>query len=125
MDLRRFGSHVRTLGTTASRRQAFSAFLSGLFALLVLGLAAEAGRGKRRRKERSHHRPKRHGASQSDRCGRVHGDARGRKGGGAIFCRTTMPNGSRNDTGCAKGTPCCPTCAETRRCARGQLCCNG
>ncbi|MCC7021248.1 MAG: hypothetical protein IT338_00385, partial [Thermomicrobiales bacterium] len=42
-----------------------------------------------------------------------------------IFCRTTMPNGSRNDTGCAKGTPCCPTCAETRRCARGQLCCNG
>ncbi|MCC7022016.1 MAG: pentapeptide repeat-containing protein, partial [Thermomicrobiales bacterium] len=45
--------------------------------------------------------------------------------GGAIFCRTTMPNGSRNDTGCAKGTPCCPTCAETRRCARDQLCCNG
>jgi hypothetical protein len=29
---------------------------------------------------------------------------------GAIFCRTRMPNGSLNNSGCGKGTSCCPTC---------------
>lgn len=27
---------------------------------------------------------------------------------GAIFCNTTMPDGSINDSGCASGTACCP-----------------
>ena len=26
----------------------------------------------------------------------------------AIFCRTLMPDGSLNDSGCDQGTPCCP-----------------
>ncbi|MGH2618265.1 MAG: pentapeptide repeat-containing protein, partial [Thermomicrobiales bacterium] len=34
----------------------------------------------------------------------------------AIFCRTLMPDGTVNDSGCGKGTRCCPTpdpiCAE-------------
>jgi Pentapeptide repeats (8 copies) len=30
---------------------------------------------------------------------------------GAIFCRTTMPDGSVNNSGCDKGTACCPTAA--------------
>ena len=29
--------------------------------------------------------------------------------GGAIFCRTVMPDGSVNDSGCDKATACCPT----------------
>jgi hypothetical protein len=29
----------------------------------------------------------------------------------AIFCRTTMPDGSINNDGCDNGTECCPTCA--------------
>ena len=29
--------------------------------------------------------------------------------GGAIFCRTLMPDGSINDRDCGKGTACCPT----------------
>ncbi len=29
---------------------------------------------------------------------------------GAIFCRTTMPDGSVDDSGCDDGTLCCPTC---------------
>jgi hypothetical protein len=28
---------------------------------------------------------------------------------GAIFCRTVMPDGAINDTGCTHGTSCCPT----------------
>jgi hypothetical protein len=30
--------------------------------------------------------------------------------GGAIFCDTTMPDGSVDDSGCGQGTSCCPTC---------------
>lgn len=30
----------------------------------------------------------------------------------AIFCRTIMPNGSTNNSGCSKGTRCCRTCIE-------------
>ncbi len=47
---------------------------------------------------------------------------------GAIFCRTTMPDSSTNDSGCAKGTACCPTCiAEGEACGVGigGACCNG
>jgi hypothetical protein len=32
---------------------------------------------------------------------------------GAIFCRTTMPNGDINDSGCRNGTRCCPTSTTT------------
>jgi hypothetical protein len=39
----------------------------------------------------------------------------------AIFCRTTMPDGRRNDSGCNRGTTCCPTCALP--CPEGQRCC--
>jgi hypothetical protein len=28
---------------------------------------------------------------------------------GAVFCRTVMPDGSIDDSGCDNGTPCCPT----------------
>jgi hypothetical protein len=45
--------------------------------------------------------------------------------GGAIFCRTTMPDGSENNSGCDKGTPCCPTCDEDNPCDDGEVCCNG
>jgi hypothetical protein len=31
---------------------------------------------------------------------------------GAILCNTTMPDGSVNDSGCAKTTPCCPPLEE-------------
>jgi hypothetical protein len=41
--------------------------------------------------------------------------------GAAIFCRTTMPDGSRNDSGCGRGTNCCPTCDGP--CPSGQHCC--
>jgi len=40
----------------------------------------------------------------------------------AIFCRTTMPDGSVNNSGCTSGTPCCPTCDTAHLCASG--CCN-
>ena len=46
----------------------------------------------------------------------------------AIFCRTTMPNGNVNNSGCNKGTDCCPTCNRGfgQSCgAPGQVCCNG
>jgi DNA-binding beta-propeller fold protein YncE len=33
--------------------------------------------------------------------------------GGAIFCHTRMPDGTLNDSGCDKGTGCCPTCIGT------------
>lgn len=40
--------------------------------------------------------------------------------GGAIFCRTIMPDGSINDSGCDNGTRCCPTCIE-----EGEVCGDG
>ncbi|MGH2615344.1 MAG: pentapeptide repeat-containing protein [Thermomicrobiales bacterium] len=43
----------------------------------------------------------------------------------AVFCRTTMPDGSINDSGCNRGTVCCPTCDEVNTCPAGQTCCNG
>jgi hypothetical protein len=46
---------------------------------------------------------------------------------GAIFCRTVMPDGSVNDSGCDKGTTCCPTCLALgeRGCRAGIPCCAG
>ncbi len=46
----------------------------------------------------------------------------------AIFCNTTMPDGSVNDSGCASGTACCPTqscvsnadCGPCGRCSSGR-----
>ena len=44
--------------------------------------------------------------------------------GGAVFCRTTMPDGSINNSGCEKGTACCPTCGAGAACPEsGQICC--
>lgn len=44
--------------------------------------------------------------------------------GGAIFCRTTMPDGSINDSGCGKGAACCPTCVPVGgACGEGAECC--
>jgi hypothetical protein len=43
----------------------------------------------------------------------------------AIFCRTKMPDGSINNSGCGNGTACCPTCDERTACPPGQKCCNG
>jgi hypothetical protein len=54
---------------------------------------------------------------------------------GAIFCQTTMPDGSVNNSGCQLGTACCPTslspggggvvgCQTTQECQPGQACCN-
>lgn len=34
----------------------------------------------------------------------------------AIFCNAIMPDGSRNDSGCDKGTACCPTTSPTGTC---------
>jgi hypothetical protein len=31
----------------------------------------------------------------------------------AIFCNTTMPDGSVNNSGCESGTPCCPICTPS------------
>jgi DNA-binding beta-propeller fold protein YncE len=44
--------------------------------------------------------------------------------GTAIFCRTQIDNGE-NNSGCAKGTPCCPTCDDAHPCEVGQVCCDG
>jgi acyl carrier protein len=44
---------------------------------------------------------------------------------GAIFCRTRMPNGSLNNSGCSKGTSCCPTCDGDHPCPSGQVCVDG
>jgi uncharacterized protein YjbI with pentapeptide repeats len=44
---------------------------------------------------------------------------------GAIFCRTTLPGGAIDNSDCANGTPCCPTCDATHRCPDGQVCCDG
>jgi hypothetical protein len=54
---------------------------------------------------------------------------------GAIFCQTTMPDGSVNNSGCQLATACCPTslspgggggatCQTTPECQSGQTCCN-
>ncbi len=40
----------------------------------------------------------------------------------AIFCRTIMPDGSVNNSGCQSGTACCPTCDAGHLCPSG--CCN-
>jgi hypothetical protein len=44
---------------------------------------------------------------------------------GAIFCRTRMPNGSLNNSGCSKGTSCCPTCDGQHGCGGETICCQG
>ena len=46
---------------------------------------------------------------------------------GAIFCRTRMPNGSINNSGCSKGTKCCQTCTPLGEsgCSLGGSCCGG
>jgi hypothetical protein len=41
----------------------------------------------------------------------------------AIFCNAVMPDGSRNDSGCDKGTACCPTTCQGEAC--GPETCNG
>ena len=43
----------------------------------------------------------------------------------AIRCRTTMPDGSINNSGCNLGTTCCPTCDAAHPCPGEQICCNG
>ena len=40
----------------------------------------------------------------------------------AIFCRTIMPDGTPNNSGCGSGTPCCPTCDAAHLCPSG--CCD-
>ncbi|MFN8592171.1 MAG: pentapeptide repeat-containing protein [Thermomicrobiales bacterium] len=47
---------------------------------------------------------------------------------GAIYCRTTMPDGSLNNSGCGSATNCCPTCnvPPGGSCAApGSICCDG
>ena len=44
---------------------------------------------------------------------------------GAVFCRTIMPDGRGNDSGCGRGTACCPTCDAAHACPEGQICCEG
>ncbi|MFN8594060.1 MAG: pentapeptide repeat-containing protein [Thermomicrobiales bacterium] len=47
---------------------------------------------------------------------------------GAIFCRTIMPNGSINNSGCGTATSCCPTCQEIGGACGdplGGACCDG
>jgi hypothetical protein len=41
---------------------------------------------------------------------------------GAIFCRTVMPDGSINDTGCSHGTSCCPTANTSPSPPQGRSC---
>ena len=40
----------------------------------------------------------------------------------AVFCRTTMPSGSVNNSGCGKGTRCCPTCPAATCQTLGKQC---
>ncbi|MFN8590232.1 MAG: pentapeptide repeat-containing protein [Thermomicrobiales bacterium] len=42
-----------------------------------------------------------------------------------IYCRTTMPNGSTNTSGCGNGSACCPTCDAQHPCGSGKVCCDG
>ena len=44
---------------------------------------------------------------------------------GAVMCRTKMPNGAPNNSGCGLGSECCPVCDEAHACANGQRCCAG
>jgi hypothetical protein len=44
--------------------------------------------------------------------------------GTAIFCRTETSSGVDN-SGCGRGTPCCPTCDAAHPCGRGEVCCEG
>ncbi len=44
--------------------------------------------------------------------------------GTAIFCRTETSSGFDN-SGCNRGTPCCPTCDAAHPCGRGEVCCDG
>lgn len=39
-------------------------------------------------------------------------DVTGAKLKGAIFCRTVMPDGAIDNSGCGRGTRCCPTCGD-------------
>lgn len=44
----------------------------------------------------------------------------------AIFCRTIMPDGSFNNSGCGSGSACCPTnCGASATCGANQYCCDG
>ena len=38
----------------------------------------------------------------------------------AVLCRTRMPNGSINNSGCGKASACCPVCDREHPCAAGQ-----
>lgn len=44
---------------------------------------------------------------------------------GALYCRTIMPDGSTNNSGCTLGTACCPVCDAAHPCPGGQVCCDG
>ncbi|MGH2616355.1 MAG: pentapeptide repeat-containing protein, partial [Thermomicrobiales bacterium] len=44
--------------------------------------------------------------------------------GTAIFCRTQTDSGEDN-SGCGRGTICCPTCDADHLCDEGELCCDG
>jgi hypothetical protein len=47
---------------------------------------------------------------------------------GTVFCRTMMPDGSTNNSGCGKATACCPTCVELGgvcSAGAGGSCCSG
>jgi hypothetical protein len=54
-------------------------------------------------------------------------DVSGANTTGAIFCRTTMPNGTINNSGCGKSSRCCPTCVAigSSGCTLGGSCCGG
>jgi hypothetical protein len=43
----------------------------------------------------------------------------------AVFCNTVMPDGTIDDSGCDRGTPCCPACSDAGSCPTGQSCCGG
>jgi uncharacterized protein YjbI with pentapeptide repeats len=43
---------------------------------------------------------------------------------GVVFCRTSTSSGEDN-SGCSRGTPCCPTCDALHRCPPEQVCCGG
>jgi hypothetical protein len=43
---------------------------------------------------------------------------------GAVFCRT-QTDSSENNSGCNKGTPCCPTCDDANPCGDSEICCAG